>query len=306
MLQTMANSLPPGVIINADDLGIHPSINAGILSAYRNGILTSCTMLVTTAFLDETLREFVRPSALPIGIHLSLTLGKAVAPERAVPDLIDKEGNLRLSARELLLASFAGPGGAKLLSQIGREFEAQLSRAHDGGLRPTHADSHQHVHMNPAIFAILESLLPRFGIDRVRFSRESLSWSVLGRGFPSAIRRLNPAKWAILRARARSITPRLSVNDEFFGVMSSGLMSKPAYQSIVSGISWRRAVEISLHPGFPVPQGTKVYPSAAYNRFIASPARQLEHDLLVDPEAADSLRSRGLTLRSYDGSPKYD
>jgi chitin disaccharide deacetylase len=306
MLQTMEKSLPPGVIINADDLGIHPSINAGILSAYRNGILTSCTMLVTTDFFEDTLREFVRSSALPIGIHLSLTLGKAVAPERAVPDLIDKEGNLRLSAAQLLFASFAGSEGAKLLSQIRREFEAQLSRAHDGGLRPTHADSHQHVHMNPAIFAILESLLPRFGIDRIRFTRESFSWSALGLDFPSVIRRLNPAKWAILLLRARSITPRLLFNDEFFGVMYSGLMSKTALQRVLAKMSRTKAVEISLHPGFPVPQGTKVYPSAAYNRFIASPARQLEHDLLVDPEVAAALRYRGLTLRSYDGSPKYN
>ena len=49
--------MAPGIIINADDLGIHPSINAGILSAYRNGILTSSTMLVTTDFLEETLRD---------------------------------------------------------------------------------------------------------------------------------------------------------------------------------------------------------------------------------------------------------
>jgi chitin disaccharide deacetylase len=306
MFQAMEESLPPGIIINADDLGIHPSINAGILSAYRNGILTSCTMLVTTEYFEDTLRDYVRPSALPIGIHLSLTLGKAAAPERAVPDLIDKEGNLRFSALQLLLASFAGSEGAKLLSQIRREFEAQLSRAHDGGLRPTHADSHQHVHMNPAIFAVLESLLPRFGIDRIRFTRESFSWFALGRDFPSVIRRMNPAKWAILLVRARSITPRLLVNDEFFGVMYSGLMSKPAFQQVVSRIPRTKAVEISLHPGFSVPQGAKVYPSAAYNRFIASPARQLEHDLLVDPEASGSLRSRGLTLRSYDGSPKYN
>ena len=45
----LASPVPPGLIVNADDLGIHPSINAGIISAYRRGILTSCTMLMTTA-----------------------------------------------------------------------------------------------------------------------------------------------------------------------------------------------------------------------------------------------------------------
>jgi chitin disaccharide deacetylase len=298
-------SLQPGLIVNADDLGIHPSINAGILSAYRNGILTSSTMLMTTDFLDETLRDYVRTAALPIGVHLSLTLGRAAARIRDVPDLVDEQGHLRLSARKFLLTSFTDSSGAKLLAQIQREFEAQLARAHDGGLRATHADSHQHVHMNPAIFQVVESLLPRFGINRLRFSREPLSWFALRKDLSAAMSRLNPAKWALLRWRAASIKPRLLVNDEFFGVMHSGLMSKTAFQRILLKISSGQAIEISLHPGFSVRQGTEVYPSAAYNRFISSSARQLEHDMLVDPEMADSLRSRGLILRSYDGNPKY-
>src|SRR5258708_19760601 len=87
-------SLPPGLIVNADDLGIHPSINAGILSAFRNGILSSCTMLMTTPYLEETVRDYVRPATLPIGIHLSLTLATPVAPWTQVPDLIVPQSNL--------------------------------------------------------------------------------------------------------------------------------------------------------------------------------------------------------------------
>jgi predicted glycoside hydrolase/deacetylase ChbG (UPF0249 family) len=55
--------MAPGLIVNADDLGIHPAINAGILSAYRSDILTSGTMLMTTAYVNETLRDVVRPAA---------------------------------------------------------------------------------------------------------------------------------------------------------------------------------------------------------------------------------------------------
>ena len=40
---------------------------------------------------------------MPIGIHLSLTLGKAAAPISEVPELVDEKGYLNLSAKRLLL-----------------------------------------------------------------------------------------------------------------------------------------------------------------------------------------------------------
>src|SRR5262245_1064859 len=159
---TSSDPLPSGLIINADDLGIHPNIDAGILSAYRHGLLTSCTMLVTTPYFEQTVRDFVRPAALPIGIHLSLTLGKAAAPLGEVPDLVDAAGNLKLSAGRLIASNLSRT--PELVAQVRREIEAQLGRARDCGLRPTHADSHQHVHMNPTIFTMLEEVLLRYGI----------------------------------------------------------------------------------------------------------------------------------------------
>jgi hypothetical protein len=53
--------------------------------------------------------------------------------------------------------------------------------------------------MNPAIFRLVEELLPRFGIDRHRFSREAFHPFVLGPDLPAIIRRNNLAKWALLR-----------------------------------------------------------------------------------------------------------
>src|SRR5262245_53588455 len=214
------SQLPRGLIINADDLGIHPRISAGILSAYRNGILTSCTMLMTTAYVEETVRNYVRSAALPIGLHLSLTLGKAVAPIQDVADLVDEEGNFKLSAGRLILASFRGQGGGRLFAQIQREFEAQLALARDWGIAATHVDSNQHVHMNPVIFAMLEDILPRFGITRIRSCDEPFRLA-FGPELPLLLRRLNPAKWAVLRWRSALIRPRLAANEDFFGILYS-------------------------------------------------------------------------------------
>jgi chitin disaccharide deacetylase len=297
-------SLPPGLIVNADDLGIHPAINAGILSAYRGGILTSCTMLMTTAYLEETVRDYVRPAALPIGIHLSLTLGKAMAPRREVSDLVDGEGNLILSAGRLIMASFAGGKRRGLLDQIRRELEAQLALARDWGLRPTHADSHQHIHMNPAIFALVEELLPRYGIDRLRYCREAFSMSAFGPDLPAILRRHNPSKWVVLGLRSAQITPHLATTQDFFGVLYSGGMTKRALEARIARAPTDRSLEICIHPGFPAPKGELFYPRAGYNDFISSSARQMEHDALVVADLADLVRRRGLVLRAFDGRPK--
>ena len=300
----LASPVPPGLIVNADDLGIHPSINAGIVSAYRRGILTSCTMLMTTAYFDETIRDYVRPQALPIGIHLSLTLGKAVASRGEVSDLVDDDGNLKLAADRLILSSFKGERGAAILQQIGRELEAQLAIARDHGLRPTHADSHQHVHMNPAIFRLLEDLLPRFGIDRLRYSREAFHTFVLGPDLPDIMRRNNLAKWALLRWRAAGLNPALATTDDFFGVLYSGAVTKRAMLALLRTATPGRSLEICIHPGFPAPAGVRDYPRPGYNAFISAVARQSEHDVLADPDVASLVRERGLALRSFDGAIK--
>ena len=294
--------LPAGLIVNADDLGIHPDINAGILSAYRNGILTSCTMLMTTAFRDETVRDYVRPALLPVGIHLSLTLGQAVAPRDQVPDLVDQEGNLKLTADRLVLASFKGPRGRALLGQIGREFAAQLGLARDSGLQPTHADSHQHVHMNPAIFALLEDLLPRYGITRLRYAKER--FLAVGSDLPALMRRNNPAKWALLRWRSAQFSPRLATTDDFFGILYSGIMTRRALMKLIARTPATCSLELCIHPGFPAPAGATVYPRPGYNAFISAPARRTEHDLLTDPEVRELAQRRGLMLRAFDGRPK--
>jgi predicted glycoside hydrolase/deacetylase ChbG (UPF0249 family) len=300
----LAGPVPPGLIINADDLGIHPSINAGIVSAYRRGILTSCTMLMTTAYFDQTIRDYVRPLVLPIGVHLSLTLGKALAPGGEVPDLVDEDGNLKQAAHRLILSSFKGERGSAMLRQILREFEAQLAIARDHGLRPTHADSHQHVHMNPAIFRLVEELLPRFGINRLRRSCEAFHAFVFGPDLADVMRRNNLAKWALLRWRAAGLHPTLATTDDFFGALYSGVVTKRAMLSLLRAAAPGRSLEICIHPGFSAPAGVSDYPRPGHNAFISAVARQTEHDVLADPEVAGLVCERGLALRSFDGAIK--
>jgi predicted glycoside hydrolase/deacetylase ChbG (UPF0249 family) len=296
-------TLPAGLIVNADDLAIHPSINAGILSAHRHGIVTSASMLMTTPYLVETV-ERIRSGTLPVGIHLSLTLGKSVAAPRDVPDLVDESNGFRWSSRQLLLNRFSG-NQQGLVAQIRREFEAQLSLAFDYGLRPTHADSHQHVHMNPRIFPVVEELLPRFGIGQLRYSREIVSSTAIA-GLVRQRKYINLAKLVLLRMLSRRVRPRLRTTDQFFGVLYSGLVTKDALKTVITQLPARHSLEICIHPGFPAPRDHAPYPFANENEFIRSGARQMEHDILLDPEISQVIQRRRLVLRGFDGRPKAE
>jgi predicted glycoside hydrolase/deacetylase ChbG (UPF0249 family) len=247
--------------------------------------------------------EAVRGAGLPVGLHLALTLGRAVAGHDAVPDLTDEAGDFTWRAQGLLLCSFASDTERRLLAQIRRELEAQLALARDYGVRATHADSHQHVHMNPAIFALVEDLLPRFGIERLRTSREALSpravVGALANGQP-----INLAKVALLRWFGRRIRPRLATTDGFFGVINTGNATKPAIMAAIAALAPDRSLEMCVHPGFPVSASVAAYGPTDVNAWIRSPARRMEHDALVDTEVGELVRRRGIALRSFDGREK--
>jgi predicted glycoside hydrolase/deacetylase ChbG (UPF0249 family) len=203
------------------------------------------------------------------------------------------------------MCSFAGDAGRRLAEQIGRELKAQLGLARDLGLELTHADSHQHVHMNPTIFSMVEELLPRYSVKRLRYSRESVSIEAL----VELLKQRKPeniAKVVLLRWLSRRVQPQLATTDDFFGVLLSGTVSKRALFGAVRALRSDRSLEICIHPGFPASRQDATYPMAYVNAFIMSASRQAEHDALLDQEIAALVRRRGLVLRSFDGRAKPD
>lgn len=287
------------LIINADDLGIHPRTNQGIFDSFDHGVLTSATLLVTTPFLEETARE-VRRRRLPVGLHLSLTLGKALAPHQQLPDIVDAAGNMMKSASHFMLLS--GPNRARpaIYQQIHREFDAQFSRARDEGIALTHVDSHQHVHMNPHIFTIVEELAGKYGVSKIRFSREPLLAFEITTNLWVNLQQKNVGKLLLARAMARRIRPRLGTSDWFFGLMYSGRFTPRAFGKLVAHIGRAGGrYEIGIHPGHPVEAEASVYPNPGVDAFIKSPHRETELRLLTDPGVRQEIVDRGIRLMSF-------
>ena len=109
------------LILNADDFGLTPGVNRGIIRAHQEGILTSTTLMATApAFEDAVALARANPQ-LGVGCHLVLVGGQAVTPYAEIPSLAAPDGKLPTS-----LAVFAAnvSCGRIRAEEIGREVRA--------------------------------------------------------------------------------------------------------------------------------------------------------------------------------------
>lgn len=132
------------LIVNADDFGRTAGINAGILAAHRNGIVTSATLMVAYPSAAEAAAMLGETPDLGVGLHVALTGGPPVSRPELLPSLVDA-GGLLPRRPELL----AGAEPDEMLQEV----RAQLQRFRDlTGRDPTHLDSHHHSQRLPAVF----------------------------------------------------------------------------------------------------------------------------------------------------------
>ena len=115
------------LIVNADDFGLSPGINAGIRRAHEHGIVTSASLMVRGAAAEEAVAYARSNRELSVGLHVDL-------------------GEWVWRAEEWTVAyQVVPPQDAHAVSD---EVHAQLDRFRKlVGKDPTHLDSHQHVHI---------------------------------------------------------------------------------------------------------------------------------------------------------------
>lgn len=152
------------LIVNADDLGRTPGINAGIFEAHNQGLVTSATLMVGFAAAEKAAQDWRRNPELGVGLHVALTGGRPILPPREVRSLVDEEGRFPTKPEGL---------DAALPDEVRAEVEAQLERFRGlTGRLPTHLDSHHHSHRLPVVRDALVSLARRYDLPVRRASAE--------------------------------------------------------------------------------------------------------------------------------------
>lgn len=135
--------MPSRVIVNADDFGLSAVNNQVIVAAFRQGVISSATLMANTPAFEAAC-QLIKTERLQghIGLHLNLTYGRPLTEAiTRYRQFCSPAGEFdpSLTQRCLWLSR-------PVREAVRQEIRAQWQRCVNEGVRPSHLDSHQHIH----------------------------------------------------------------------------------------------------------------------------------------------------------------
>lgn len=308
------------VVLHADDFGMNAAVNAGILAAFRRGLLTSTSLLANAPSAETAcqswpqlaaehacdtlpstdLRSDLGDSQLPfdLGIHLNLTQGRPLTSGRYPAELLDQQGRFpgigHLFSRLLRLKSAS-------LELVAAELRAQIEWMCDRGFRPSHLNGHQYVELIPCIAAKIPELLQRYSIPVVRVACEpGLVQNVLCEGSVTACALGVVKRHFGLSFRRRMKSSQAAFPDRFFGTSHAGRIGQSVMQKFIRKPFTAGFSEIGLHPGCDPENNTGCDPNVngdddTWLDPLAN-LRPAECEWLCHPGLVELLKNRGVEL----------
>lgn len=259
------------LIVNADDFGFNRDVNAGIVKAHREGILTATTLMANGDAFDDAARLARENPTLDVGCHLVLVQGRSVFdPTRELP--ADLPSMLRAMLRREL--------------PIYDELKAQVVKMRAAGLSPSHLDSHKHTHLLPPVLEAVAKLAREFGI---RWVRRPFDFGLDARA--KITKRAVAISMRLTKPRFARALDGLRTTDNFTGFQLTGSLDSKrlmdALEKLPEGIT-----EFMCHPGLLGPEL-----QASPTRLKES--RQIELEALTSPAARELIARRGILLTNY-------
>lgn len=135
---------PRMLVVTADDFGLSPAVNAGVVAAHRDGIVTSASLMVLRPWAVDAARWAAELPGLSLGLHLELASFEVVDGSWRETDRVADPADQRAVA-------------AAVAHQLDRF--AELT-----GRPPAHLDSHHHLHLDPPVAGIVAGAADRLGV----------------------------------------------------------------------------------------------------------------------------------------------
>ena len=283
------------LIVTADDFGLTPEINAGIIEAHTRGILGSTALLMNGMATDEALRLIPKYPKLEVGIHLGIVEGLALGGQ--VNSLTD---TLRYFGSERICLHRAWPrfllrylSGRIELGELECELDLQLQRMRDAVGKIPFANGTQHLHLLPGITEVVVRLLRKHQVPSLRLPPRSqtIPGSWRRRHYNLALRLLG------YRAARKARAAGLSTTDYFAGFDICGRLDTAALCKLLESMP-KGTMELMTHPGHDCPY-LRQHLGEGYRDFGWAG----ELAALVDPKAAQAVKQQGITLIQFKDLP---
>lgn len=277
------------LVVNADDFGLSAGVNAGIIGAFRRGIVRSASLMVTTPGFEDAVELARANPDLDLGLHLTLTNTRPALDPARIPTLVRKDGRFHS------LPVFQARVAMKQLEplELRAEVLAQVARARRTRLRFSHLDGHHHVHLFGLVATLTGDMARQHNMPIVRRIEDA---PCVGKnGVPAG----PPTPASLGEALKRGW---LEAADRRWGGQFFGLPRGDAFRGFTFPDSldrWRAladslpygVTELMCHPGL---HDESV---RALDPYVAERERELRW--LCDPRVAALLQGEGVTLSSF-------
>ena len=268
------------LIVNADDYGYFRCVSKGILKAAAAGIVTATGVFANAVHFTEHAAWLRDCDALDAGVHLNLTEGMPLTDDL-------RKQLARTSGRfpRIFPMAMAILSGAVKPEGVRSEWRAQIERCLEAGLKVRFLNSHEHLHMLPALFPVTTALAAEYGIAHVRFPTSRLAGGPFQASF---IRDAIMKTLEIVNRRNVNVPPA-----HFLGMEASGRLTSQYLERSIPRLRPGEVYELMCHPG-------ELDPQEASN-----PRLRRYHDwegelrTLTNPAIREALGRHGVHLIGY-------
>jgi chitin disaccharide deacetylase len=273
------------LIVNADDFGLSPEVNAGIIAAHRDGILNSTSLMVAEAHAAEAAELARDYPALDVGLHAVVCRGRSMLDAARMRGAVDSSGRFLESP---VLAGMRYFFDRSMRAKFAPEMRAQVER-HLGLVgRLNHIDGHLNFHVHPLVAEILIELAVEFKVPCIRLPREHVMTTLQLRRDNASRKMIESLIFRSLSKRTRRMmTERgLKSTDWLFGLHQSGNLDEDYIIRIIERLR-DGTTELYFHPAMDIGG--------------IPPAReaQREVEILTSPRVREAIASCGIKLTTF-------
>jgi predicted glycoside hydrolase/deacetylase ChbG (UPF0249 family) len=265
------------LILNADDYGLCPEVNAAIEELIEAGRLSDVSVLANGECWESAVAFLQRRPQFSVGAHLNAVEGHPVTESAETRLLTGADGRF-VNLGELMMRWAKRPAAVTRAIEV--EWRAQMERLRAANLKISHLDSHRHLHAFPPAWRCAVRLAREFGVPAIRLPRERS-------GLPMRRAAALALAASLTVSRLLSTGKRLRHNDHFLGFKRAGAC---AGEGLIADLRALPAglTEITLHPS--------VVDETPYLRFFGDRERQA----LLDESFPHLLNELGIELTTWE------